>query len=182
VDARAALPMWDPEICPHVLRLVAFGPERPLADVLGVSLRPSRTARTEDGAYCVAYGEGDHSLQVRLRWQRVRASASLLAELPGPESSAWLNAIARFSRLRATGRIDDRVPQDPRGPRLSMVLRALDASLAGASHREIAAMLVGPERVERDWRHPGQHLRDRIRRAVRRGQALMTGGYRELLR
>jgi hypothetical protein len=63
-----------------------------------------------------------------------------------------------------------------------MILQALDGSLAGKSQREIAEVLVGPERAEADWRHPGQHLRDRVRRAVRRGQTLMNGGYLTLLR
>jgi hypothetical protein len=71
---------------------------------------------------------------------------------------------------------------EPRGHRLQVILRSLDGALAGASQREIAAMLVGEERAEADWIHPGQHLRDRVRRAVRRGRTLMGGGYRELLR
>jgi len=43
-------------------------------------------------------------------------------------------------------------------------------------------MLVGAERVESEWRHPGQHLRDQVRRAVKRGYQLMNGGYLRLLR
>ncbi|WP_363225058.1 DUF2285 domain-containing protein [Mesorhizobium sp.] len=67
------------------------------------------------------------------------------------------------------------------GPRLTFVLRALDGSLAGASHRELAEALVGQRRVHADWRDPRDHLRDRIRRAVSRGRALMNGGYRDFL-
>jgi hypothetical protein len=63
-----------------------------------------------------------------------------------------------------------------------MILRALDGSLQGMSQREIATILVGAERVATDWRHPGQHLRGRVRRAVGRGYALMNGGYLALLR
>lgn len=50
------------------------------------------------------------------------------------------------------------------------------------TQRQIAATLVGEERAEADWRHPGQHLRDRVRRAVRRGHFLVNGGYLALLR
>jgi len=162
---------------------VALGPERPLAVVLDVGLPPSREVRAEGGTHYIVYGRGDRSLQLRLRWGVGHGPAGLVAELPAhPETSGpWLNALARFTRLQATGRLDD-LPPDPRGPRLFTILQALDSSLAGLSQREIAALLFGRGRAEADWRHPGQHLRDRIRRAVRRGHVLMNGGYLELLR
>ncbi|WP_245455769.1 DUF2285 domain-containing protein [Mesorhizobium sp. M4B.F.Ca.ET.058.02.1.1] len=70
---------------------------------------------------------------------------------------------------------------EKRGVRLSFVLRALDGSLAGAPHRELAEVLIGQRRVHADWADPRDHLRDRIRRAVSRGRALMNGGYRDFL-
>jgi hypothetical protein len=168
-----------------VLRLVALGRARPrdLTGVLAIGLRPARAVEAEDGIHLV-YGRGDRSLQLRLRGECGPGPESLMAEFPADPrgTGAWLNALARFSRLQASGRIDERVPLDPRGPRLCTILRALDGALAGMSQREIAALLVGPERVEADWRHPGQNLRDRVRRAVRRGHALMNGGYLALLR
>ncbi|WP_394890002.1 DNA -binding domain-containing protein [Mesorhizobium sp. AaZ16] len=51
----------------------------------------------------------------------------------------------------------------------------------GASHWEIAETLVGEPRVQADWTDPHDHLRDRIRRAIHRGHALMNGGYRALV-
>jgi hypothetical protein len=62
-----------------------------------------------------------------------------------------------------------------------LVLRALDGSIAGASHREIGAVLFGKARVERDWADPGDHLRDNVRRAIKRGRSLMNGGYSKFL-
>jgi hypothetical protein len=41
--------------------------------------------------------------------------------------------------------------------------------------------LCGEIRVEADWRHPGDHLRDQVRRAVRRGRRLMEESYRAFL-
>jgi hypothetical protein len=68
------------------------------------------------------------------------------------------------------------------GPqRLKDALIALDGKLAGASLRQIAEMLFGPEPVARDWNHGSGITRERARRAVRRGVALMTGGWRDLL-
>lgn len=93
----------------------------------------------------------------------------------------WLAALAYFSRLQAAGRVASHGAADPRGQRLAVILTALDGSLNELSQREIASMMIGA-RSDADWRHPGQHLRDRVRRAVKRGRALMNGGYLALLR
>jgi hypothetical protein len=58
-------------------------------------------------------------------------------------------------------------------------LQALDADLAGASARAIAEGLFGAEEVARSWYADGA-LRSRVRRLVRRGRALMRGGYRRM--
>lgn len=58
-------------------------------------------------------------------------------------------------------------------------LQALDATLAGASLREVAEGLFGAESVADDW-HADSALRARVRRLVRRGNRLMHGGYRHL--
>ena len=58
-------------------------------------------------------------------------------------------------------------------------LQALDATLAGASLREVAEGLFGADAVAADW-HADGDLRARVRRLVRRGDALMRSGYRRL--
>ncbi|HCF5866357.1 DUF2285 domain-containing protein [Pseudomonas aeruginosa] len=58
-------------------------------------------------------------------------------------------------------------------------LQGLDATLAGASLREVAEGLFGVDAVAADW-HADSALRARVRRLVRRGEALMRGGYRGL--
>ncbi|MDG9977148.1 DUF2285 domain-containing protein [Ectopseudomonas oleovorans] len=58
-------------------------------------------------------------------------------------------------------------------------LQALDATLAGASLREVAEGLFGADAVAADW-HADGDLRARVRRLARRGDALMRGGYRRL--
>jgi len=62
-----------------------------------------------------------------------------------------------------------------------LVLRALDAKLAGASYRVIAEALLGFRgRSKNDWEV--SPLKNRARRLVADGLAYMRGGYRELLR
>lgn len=66
--------------------------------------------------------------------------------------------------------------------RLRQALIALDGSLAGKTYREIAIMIFGEERVAADWNGASRFMKDRTRRLVAKGQELMNGGYRELLR
>ena len=57
-------------------------------------------------------------------------------------------------------------------------LQALDATLAGASLREVAEGLFGVDAAADSYSDGG--LRSKVRRLVRRGDALMRGGYRRL--
>ena len=57
-------------------------------------------------------------------------------------------------------------------------LQALDATLAGASLRDVGEGLFGADAAA-DWYSDGG-LRSKVRRLVRRGDALMRGGYRRL--
>ncbi len=67
------------------------------------------------------------------------------------------------------------------GPLLEMqTLQALDGTLTGASLRDVALVLHGADAVASGW-HADGDLRARVRRLVRRGQALMQGGYLRLL-
>jgi hypothetical protein len=59
---------------------------------------------------------------------------------------------------------------------------ALDGTLAGASYRQIAQTIYGPDRVADAWTIETSYLKNRTRRAVERGLALMNGGYLSLLR
>jgi hypothetical protein len=59
-------------------------------------------------------------------------------------------------------------------------LIALDGARAGGTYRHIASVLVGEERAAADWRS-NTALKDRVRRALARGQEMRDGGYRALL-
>jgi len=64
---------------------------------------------------------------------------------------------------------------------MTLVLRALDGRNEGQSYRAIAEGIFGKKQIpERAWKT--HDLRNRTIRLVKRGLALMRGGYRELLR
>ncbi|EML5470846.1 DUF2285 domain-containing protein [Pseudomonas aeruginosa] len=73
----------------------------------------------------------------------------------------------------------DAKPRPPPAALLELhTLQALDATLAGASLRDVGEGLFGADAVA-DWYSDGG-LRSKVRRLVRRGDALMRGGYRRL--
>lgn len=72
-------------------------------------------------------------------------------------------------------------PPDTRVPRGIMLLRVRDALDAQASQREIARIVFGEERAERDWDHPSESLRSRVRRLVADARVMARGGYRLLM-
>lgn len=68
----------------------------------------------------------------------------------------------------------------PQARKLRDAIIALDGRAAGASHREVATVIYGHAKVEREWGPAG--LRDLVRRDLNRGLKLAMGGYRDLLR
>jgi hypothetical protein len=69
-----------------------------------------------------------------------------------------------------------------RRERLAMSLRAVDARHAGATRRDIAETIFGPEQVPEGVAFDDHHLRSRTARLIRDGLALIAGGYRKLLK
>lgn len=141
--------------------------------------------RDAGGRQHVRLRQGNENIQLAVSGASLLESPYLLTELVLPEDLARsrLTAIAAFNRLpRRSISAGPLSSERLASQRLQLVLRALDAYLAGASQRQIAISLFGSRRVEQDWRDAGGHLRDHVRRVIGRGRHLMTAGYLELLR
>lgn len=54
---------------------------------------------------------------------------------------------------------------------------AFDGRAAGATHREVAEVIVGSKRVREEWSPRGGWLKERMRRALAKGQELCDGGH-----
>jgi hypothetical protein len=65
--------------------------------------------------------------------------------------------------------------------RLRDALICLDGKASGASHRDIAQVIHGGERVATEWGDTDSPMRQKIKRDLLRGRRLMNGGYRDLL-
>jgi hypothetical protein len=123
----------------------------------------------EELRLCVCTLQPDQSLSVVIPLDadflvRAAAASRLWARMQGRPSG---EASGSFTKQRRD--------------RLTLMLRALDGHLAAASYREIAEVLFGARRLEREpWKTSS--LRDRTIRLVKGGIALMRDGYRKLLR
>lgn len=183
LDAREAHPIWFP-------------------DAQGVHLYPDVDPLPGVTLFTLWRIPGDKSLihdgvrlVLRVRWL---GGCLRLALAPGlADGMAYVYAVRAGTDLLAHAQAlalelnklsltRDAIPNAVVRPRPALsalqemhTLQALDATLAGASLRDIAEGLFGPKAVARDW-HADGALRARMRRLVRRGETLMRGGYRRL--
>ena len=153
-----------------VIRLASFRTKRvAVAGVDGVSVVTMKSGHSR--TTLVAHG-----------WPVLTRPARVTFELDGfDELTARIDCLLQ--------KLADPVSTIPGAPlpsavdnRLRQALLALDGSLAGASYRQIATTIFGDERVRRDWDAASRFLKERTRRLVAKGRALMNGGYRDLLR
>ncbi|WP_245435049.1 DUF2285 domain-containing protein [Mesorhizobium sp. WSM3879] len=160
-----------------------MSPETLLFDLAAMPCRAALVI-TADGRQHVMLRNAHRDLQLVVEGADVLRPVRLSVDAiwPADRMRQQLNAFECLNALHATGQLPARLfPPEARASRLRFVLQALDGSLAGASHREIARALLDQQRVQADWTDPRNHLRDRIRRAVRRGHMLMGHGYQDFL-
>ncbi|RWN64370.1 MAG: DUF2285 domain-containing protein [Mesorhizobium sp.] len=184
---RNSLVFWSPLWCGHVLPVIAeqlsASSTRAPFELSALQCRAT-VLLAPDKRQHVLLRNAEHTLQLAVSGGDILHPVYLETEAiwPAMLSKHRLRALECLNALSLGQHPPARLfPPEKRGSRLTFVLRALDGSLAGASHRELAEALIGHRRVHADWRDPRDHLRDRIRRAVSRGRALMNGGYRDFL-
>ncbi|MFA7584730.1 MAG: DUF2285 domain-containing protein [Novosphingobium sp.] len=187
-EAPSARIIWRADVDPGILRIIAV----PAALAEPGSFRLDRIARW----LTVVEGKGgkEHAV-LSDGWRHIRLDVAVgsLREAPTVHlrfcGSDWTKAetgllpMQRLFALYRHGRFAASLfPADPRIGRWVELLRVHDAITAGASHREIAIVLFGAERVKSDWREAGESLRSRVRRLVYDARHMALGGYRRLLR
>lgn len=180
--------LWRPDISSAVLPVRAEpAGVGPLETVFQTHILRCRftAQRASDGAQHVLFASGSCRLQLVVTGADIRDRVRLFTEaIVHPRLFERHHLLLRqLSAVAGTGDLAPRLhPADPRSARLRFVLQALDGSLAKAPQRDIAEAVLGRQRVKADWADPRGHLRDRIRRALRRGRWLMQKGYLNLLK
>jgi hypothetical protein len=185
LDARAADPLW--RCAPAVVIELAARENDACGDGQRFSLwaLPGRRALAHDGRrLVVSLAHGTRRMRIALApdIEDGQASAYLVAAdrylrqrlRTVAEQAAWLLGPRRASTLPTLRCPDRRALAHMRS------LQALDGRSAGASQRAVASALFGAGRVADNW-DADSEVRAQTRHLIRRGGALMRGGYRDLL-
>ena len=187
LDARHADVFWQPHVGKHVLPLIADAkPQSEDGQCFSMDKLRCRVIVHDAAEYRhVLFTEHGRALQIVVAGHADLQKVTFLTPVLAPPQLrfARLLVIRRFSDLLLHGYLRPSLyPPENRAQRLMQILLALDASFAGVHHRDIAIALFGEGRVDRDWHHPHNYLRDHIRRAIAYGRDLMNGGYVKFLR
>ena len=187
LDARAAHPLW--RCAPAAVIELAARENDACGDGQRFSLwaLPGRRALAHDGRRLVvslAYGTRRMRIALAPDIEDGQASAYLVAAdrylrqrlHTVAEQAAWLLG----PRPRGTATLPTLLRPDRRALAHMRSLQALDARSAGASQRAVAGALFGAGRVAENW-DADSEVRAQTRHLIRRGAALMRGGYRDLL-
>jgi hypothetical protein len=182
VGARSANPIWRPDP-PSTLRVV-----RASAAKEGLKLYDLQIERTpymvcdDQGTYCTASMKSNtwrvHVADGLADDDRI-AIAIPMDEFARRRVAAADRFIVNLKQKSASSR--ESLRETNRADRFhSSVLQALDGAATGATHRQIAVAIYGQRRVSASWTPDGD-LRARIRYFLKRGSALVDGGYRKLI-
>ena len=174
--------MWLVHLDPAAVLVVPAPEAFRSASRIGM-LTPAFARRAVDGEYWLV-DDGHNGLPAVLIGGANRDLPAAVVIPLDADFRIRADAALRLWRLvtsRRRGHLPDR-PTLQRRHRLGLALRALDARLAGASYRVIAAGLFSDARVPAGPGWKTHDLRDRTIRLVRAGMELMQGRYLDLLR
>ncbi len=147
--------------------------------------RLATVLRHADGQESLLLSDGAHHLQLEvIAGSLLAGPVCLRYEVSGFQHvEAKTLTLRRLLLLRRLGRFPlGLFPPEPRARRWAMALQAYDGMMAGASHRDIAAVLFGEKAVRDDWCGRSEYLRLRVQRLLQVANALVKGGYRDLLK
>lgn len=185
--APAANILWCAELDPGTLRVIAIPTTSrdPEGLPVGLMKRWITVVRGDADREHVVVSDGLRRIRLDVEHGTLSAGPVVLHYLlhgtrrAGPK----LMTLRRLMALCLDRRFPSALfPRDPRADRWVQMLRVHDAERVGASHREVAEILFGVERVGAEWSGPSDALRSRVRRLIGEARQLAAGGYRWLLR
>lgn len=188
MPANRADVFWYPNGCCKSLAVYARERGHPgFGSVVSLELWPCRKAliKTVCGLQMLVLSDAYMRVQVRFAGSDIRLQPFALEPV-----------IENFPKIRSSTQLIDVLAElygaarpSPHSPIWSVestrhrdALMALDLRLAGHSYREIAIELYGQSTVDADWNDPNLTMKNRLIRSVKRGQAMMNGGYRALFK
>ena len=129
---------------------------------------------------------GFHAITLRSQGVSVlEAPVNLTFLVHGLPSLATAPRLLRLARSLLDPSLSPKLTDAGPAPwyrKLNEALLALDGYQAGASQREIAAVLYGRSSADAAWRNGDFSFKQRVHRAVAKGRGLAAGGHVVLLR
>jgi len=177
LDARDAHPAWFPEH-DSTLQLVPDSDPPPDAVAFAFWYLPGHKQLLHDGKRLMLMADWPGN---RLRFALALGLADGMAFAYAVRAGAVQSSLRHLvSNITTAVQAAPTAVTHPRPTAAALLelhtLQALDATLAGASLREVAEGLFGVDAVQ-DW-YADSGLRSKTRRLVQRGDTLMRGGYR----
>ncbi|PKQ00375.1 MAG: hypothetical protein CVT74_04145 [Alphaproteobacteria bacterium HGW-Alphaproteobacteria-13] len=181
IDGEAVF-FWLPECNPLVLQVEAK-PHVDPGSTFDCRQCPLFRAvvRGDDGQHLL-FSDGTRHLQLAvIEGDALTGPALLSCTLCGlKDFETKPLPLQRLCRLARSGRLlKSLYPPERRARRWTLMLRAFDGAVFGASQRDIAAVLFGDRAVREDWE--AGFLRTRIQRLLSGARTMVRGGYRRLL-
>lgn len=187
VDPREPAPsanvFWSPDVLP--LTLSGQAARAPNSDLCLEGLPGVRQLMIDaKGTQHLKFTSDRRSLSVILDGAAVAvAPARVVFHIDGLERlERARDGFAALSEILQQGMEHS---EDGRWTATNLALRdaliTLDGRRAHATYRDIATVIFGAERTVESWKSTSTALKDRIRRALKRGLDLVAGGYRDLL-
>lgn len=183
LSARDAMVFWRADFLASVLRAGARPPTATPLAPFTLWTEPGRKAIAigPEGAQVIIATDGETH---RLLFESPGELADELAlelRLDAPDGDREQFDAARRFLFAREGESPRRLPAHPRAPLMMRMLQTVDGRTAGASLREIAEVLFGPDEVAAEWGR-SDRLKARVRYLERRGMAFVRGAWRVLLR
>ncbi|EJU12127.1 hypothetical protein LH128_15411 [Sphingomonas sp. LH128] len=149
------------------------------------ALRHPAVVLRHRGGEHLLIAEGPRCIRIAVRSGTLLAGpVRLVYHVPdGIDVEAKLLTLRRLTALCRLGRFPATLfPPERRARRWALALQAWDGRQAGASHRDIAAVIHGERLVRRDWLGASDYLRTHVKRLLRTADMLVGGGWKHLLR
>ena len=178
--------VWSALVDPSVIScsaepIASNSPDAFCLDRLGM---PTTTIVSASGVKHVSISDGLRRIRLDVRTGTLfDGPVRLHYQLAGfADAEPHLLTLQQLLALHRLGRFALGLhPREAKAKRWAMMLRAHDLSTAGASQREIAIELFGGS-ASAEWRTRSDYLRLRIQRLLRDSDAMISGGYLDLLR
>ena len=185
LGARDARPVWRADRHPQVLSVRSAASTADADSFDLARWAPLATLIVDGQNGHLLLNDGRHSLRLDVEGHSLTAGpVRLHYVLSGFSSLAPpLSTLLRLRQLMKTGEIGETPAITPfRRSRHILLLRAWDGLRCGATHRDLAAVLLREDAADARWRTEAPSLRSQIQRLARDARAMALGAYWRLLR